>query len=711
MSALRLLSLFLLALAVQPAIAQDYLRVLDPNRNGIRDPGTIEEAVLSVRPKGLFMEYGLYLTFSAQGSRYASDSTRQLEVEYFFTLPEEAVVTDSWLWVEDEIIRADILDKWSASTIYEDIVGQRRDPSILFKRGQGRYELRIFPMLGSESRKVKLTFLMPATWTERTVTAPIPTNMLRSSSRALDRLPILTWKGRLGQNPQLVEAPGTAFRTTTNAEFGTYDYVNVPGSLLGGGLTFAVDAPLTNGLFVSKTSEGGGGWYQMALLPSQALSVTGSRKVAFAIDYDATRTNVNRQQILDALRSQILSTFSAADSFNVFTSRLSVERISDTWLPADAQTVNATFDAMTADRIGTYSSLPALLAQSTSFVTSRGSGSLLVLSSSDQFGNSNVANQIIDDLRANAALPPIHAVDFADRNLTSYQFGGQTFVANSYLFLNLTKLSGGTYTATRTSNTSFADGLTAGIDALSGFVSAFDLYTTLENGFTYGRYGVEQGAEAISADRPILQIGRYFGDFPFVTELSGLYQAQPFSQRYSVAASEATGSDSTLAAMWTGYQIRALEGGAQSNDKINEILSFSLDQRVLSLYSAFLALEPAQGGVVCMACVDETTAVGIEDPAESSDAALHAFPNPFRTTVSISLRLGQPVDASLVEAVVYDLMGRRVRVLDLPPGTLYDTTIEWDGRDEVGRSVASGAYLLVVTTPSGRHTLSLVKAI
>ncbi len=708
MSTFRLLAL--LVLVAQPVAAQDFLRVLDPDRNGIRDPGTIEEAVLSVRPKGLFMEYGLYLTFSAQGSRYASDSTRQLEVEYFFTLPEEAVVTDSWLWVEDEIIKADILDKWSASTIYEDIVGRRRDPSILFKRGQGRYELRIYPMLGSDTRKVKLTFLMPATWTEQTVTAPIPTNLLRSTSRPLSQLPILTWKGRLGQNPQLVEAPGTSFQTTTNAEFGTYDYVKVPGSLLNGGLTFAVDAPLTNGLFVSKMSEGGGGFYQMALLPSQALSVTGSRKVAFAIDYDATRTNVGRQQILDALRSRILASFSAADSFNVFTSRLSVEQASDTWIPADAQSVNATFDALTAERIGTYSSLPALLAQSTSFITSRGSGSLLVLSSSDQFGNSNIANQIIDDLRANAALPPIHAVDFADRNLTSYQFGGQTFVANSYLFLNLTKLSGGTYTATRTSGASFSDGLDTGVDALSGFVSAFDLYTTLDNGFTYGRYGVEQGAEAISADRPILQIGRYFGDFPFVTELSGLYQAQPFSQRYSVSASEATVSDSSLAAMWTGYQIRALERGTQSNDKINEILSFSLNQRVLSLYSAFLALEPAQGGVVCMACVDETTAVGIDDPTEVGDGELHAFPNPFRDAVAISLRLDQPVDASQVTAVVYDLMGRRVRALDLPAGTLQDVTMEWDGRDEAGTPVASGTYLLVVTTPHGRYTLSLVKA-
>src|SRR4030067_84503 len=118
----------------------DYLYVRDP-RGWKGGQGTIEEAVISVRPKGLYMECGLYLTFSARGLNMTNQDT--LEVEFYFDLPKEAIVHDSWLWIGDEIIRAAIMDKWTAASIYEDIVKRRRDPSILYKRGNGQYELRI----------------------------------------------------------------------------------------------------------------------------------------------------------------------------------------------------------------------------------------------------------------------------------------------------------------------------------------------------------------------------------------------------------------------------------------------------------------------------------------------------------------------------------------------------------------------------------------
>jgi len=40
------------------------LRVGDPRNSWWTSQGTIEDASLTVRPKGLFLEYGLYLTFS-----------------------------------------------------------------------------------------------------------------------------------------------------------------------------------------------------------------------------------------------------------------------------------------------------------------------------------------------------------------------------------------------------------------------------------------------------------------------------------------------------------------------------------------------------------------------------------------------------------------------------------------------------------------------
>ena len=95
----------------------------------------IEEAVVSVHPKGIYMEVGhIPDVLCARGVLFCS-AQDTLEVEYFFSLPDGAVVTDSWLWVEDVIIRADIQDAWTAQETYENIVRRRRDPSILYKRG------------------------------------------------------------------------------------------------------------------------------------------------------------------------------------------------------------------------------------------------------------------------------------------------------------------------------------------------------------------------------------------------------------------------------------------------------------------------------------------------------------------------------------------------------------------------------------------------
>lgn len=128
------------------------LTVSDPRNSWNLQTGTIEEASLSVKPRGLYLEYGLYLTFSARGTNWYNSSD-SLEIVLNFDLPANSMIIDSWLWIGDEISKAMILDKWTASSIYENIVKRRKDPSILTKMSDLQYELRIFPMAGNEKEK------------------------------------------------------------------------------------------------------------------------------------------------------------------------------------------------------------------------------------------------------------------------------------------------------------------------------------------------------------------------------------------------------------------------------------------------------------------------------------------------------------------------------------------------------------------------------
>lgn len=82
---------------------------------------------------------------------------------------------------------------------------------------------------------------------------------------------------------------------------------------------------------------------------------------------------------------------------------------------------------------------------------------------------------------------------------------------------------------------------------------------------------------------------------------------------------------------------------------------------------------------------------GVPEAAVAAGRIDAVWPNPFnpQTTVSFSLE-----EAGLVSLEVYGVDGRRVRVLlnDLRPAGAFTAT--WDGRDDAGRPLASGAWFV-----------------
>jgi hypothetical protein len=93
-----------------------------------------------------------------------------------------------------------------------------------------------------------------------------------------------------------------------------------------------------------------------------------------------------------------------------------------------------------------------------------------------------------------------------------------------------------------------------------------------------------------------------------------------------------------------------------------------------------------------------TTSTAVEEEGHdvgiaSSRPATYTFaqnvPNPFNPQTTIRYALPERADICLV---VYDLTGRRVRTLVRGVQQQGRYTVVWDGRDTVGREVASGIY-------------------
>ncbi len=87
-----------------------------------------------------------------------------------------------------------------------------------------------------------------------------------------------------------------------------------------------------------------------------------------------------------------------------------------------------------------------------------------------------------------------------------------------------------------------------------------------------------------------------------------------------------------------------------------------------------------------------TAVEGISDTGLPKEFALEAaWPNPFNASVHIPFALGQA--GTPVQLTIHDLSGRTVRTLT-GPAAAGRHVFRWDGRDDGGEPVGSGAYLV-----------------
>ena len=180
--------------------------------------------------------------------------------------------------------------------------------------------------------------------------------------------------------------------------------------------------------------------------------------------------------------------------------------------------------------------------------------------------------------------------------------------------------------------------------SLSGFITSFDLHTKLENGFCYARYNLDLNTNSIFLNKPILQVGKYQGSFPFIIEASGVYKSVPFSEQHILEDSLLFNSDSTGKKMWSGNYINFLENQAQTNEIVNEIVYNSISERILSLYSAFICIDPSMENQICYDCMenDGGIIISVKDSIKENkndSLSLSAYPNPFNSQVNLRIKL------------------------------------------------------------------------
>jgi len=687
------------------------LRVLDPQSWWSNDQGTIEEATLAIRPHGLYMEYGLYLTFSARNTGFSSNDV--LEVELLFDLPEGTIVNDLWLWIGDDIMKAQIMDQWTASSIYEEIVNRREDPALLIKRGKQNYELRVYPMDGDGQRKVKINYLVPNQWGSNLVSTNLPMDIIHSSKNGLKKMNVIYFPEDEWINPTINELPEIKFQKGNDQTKPEHYIAEISESELSNSLSFGVKSPIENGIYVNKYGSENEGIYQLAYLPSEHIEEKSAKKLTFLIDYEANKSNISLQTLFLNLKSLLKDQFTNIDSFNILYSKLDVIQASDTWLPADSSVIENTLLSILADSISFYSNLPSLLKNGIEFIQNNGNdGSILLIANTDKVGDFELANQLLDDLQSLMnPIIPIHISDFNNINYQYNWFGGRNYKGNEYFYLNLSRITHSNYKTLDGSNT-IGNMLTSIVQSLSGLITSFDLHTSLENGFCYGRFNTNLN-ETIYLNQPILQIGKYIGSFPMQIEVSGVYDSKVFTRTLSIDEDKIFNADSVNNSIWSGNYISSLETGYESNEEVNNIINLSLENRILSLYTAFIALEPNDSSEFCYDCNDDSEVLISVDENEDTEIAdslfIQAYPNPFNPTTTLNVNLPKNIDQSEINMSIYNILGEEVIKFDpMQYATSRRFTLTWNGKNNYGESVSTGIYFFVLSTKEMRQSIKLM---
>ena len=109
-----------------------------------------------------------------------------LEATYLFPIPEGAAIKEFKLWMGNEPIPGEVLDKDEARRIYEEIVRRRIDPGLLEYMDRGLFKASIYPVPAHGEQRIEIEYTEVLSQNNNTVRYNYPLNTERFSSQPIE---------------------------------------------------------------------------------------------------------------------------------------------------------------------------------------------------------------------------------------------------------------------------------------------------------------------------------------------------------------------------------------------------------------------------------------------------------------------------------------------------------------------------------------------
>ncbi len=659
---------------------------------------------------GAYIEHQLHISFAYDFNSWFFKNYEELELEWTFQLPEEAVVYNLYCWKGDSVVRATMLDKWTALQMFDEKTSPIREPALLIRslptyNRQVDYTLRIFPMRRFEVNRVMIQYLVPARPSSGSLRSWLPIPQVTAATGGAKNLRVMAFYDEKPDSVAVVGYQNVVFQhypedrvweTTLPVRYGEYAEMVLP-------------SPIKDEYFLSTFQKGGDTFYQLAVYPPDLPFVDEPRKILILLDYNpGNSSGLTSDLVVTSLKETLERSLTAADSVSMIGAFPDIVFGNERWLAGTQENIDQMFTIFAGRLFLNINFSQELLLAAQSFLQRNGQGEMLWITNRADFptGTYEAQQYAHEILALFTGSSVIHVLDLENVYAMSYYSSDIGYGNRSFTFLSeLTRITGGHLFFYRFHPLKTA--LAAIFFEKVAHYNEVEVQTRMQDGYTFDRrdYALFEGYYPM--DFPIIQTGRLQGNFPMsVTVIANTLQQSVKKDLVIPAEAVQPGSDHLYTAFY-GQQLQKLARRYQNNWVVNEIIALSLETGVLSPYTAFLVPDKWQSYYV-PEFVDETvkgsTPVETHPVVMDSLLCVKASPNPFnpRTTLHIDV----PVRGDF-RVDIYNLAGQLVRRFERSAAVAGRYKVIWDATSDAGLPVTSGIYVARITAQNQVKTIRL----
>lgn len=667
------------------------LTVLDPQQQWNTSPGSIKNLEIDIQTFGMYYEVAYtFDVFTKNSDWFYND---QLEYVLNFKLEEEAVVNDSWLWIEDYISKGVIYEKNYGTEIYEGIVDRQQDPSILTKHTDQDYELRIYPMHPDSTRKVMFSFISPMNGFGLESQISVPINVFNQSELKVQNV---TVNISPDQDWSLLNF------TSDNIEFDTHSGNSTEYLIKDLSKESRLSIPLSkndNSSYFQVYSDGDENFYQLAVFPEFELP-NEPNYYLIVVDYEDQNSAESKNQILLNLQDALSSALKENDFFNIVYSDFVIEFLYDDWQVATTENITSAFTRLNAINIDENSSFRQSVAIALNYLSTYDfKTNCLIYSNDNVQGVPGNAFDLIEDIEEvlDGSEISLHAYDYANRNIYSYWHNGSNYYGNGLLYYLMNLNFDGVY------NTLFQgeyldETLSQIALQTNSQTDIFDLQISIDDGFSYSEYDNLQ--DQYNYGQPIISLGKIYGEGDVQFSFSGLLNGEIFQLEDDISFGSISNNAITKS-LWASRYILEVEDSSTS-EAIQTTIELSKDASLLSKRTVFLCLEPS--------LVPLGDDFDIETTVDTDDLVLELqeltiAPNPFIHEIEIQFS-SEGIKSK--EDIVLELVNAAGQVIDA------NFEIHIQSNDVViklvnGDELLEGMYFVKIMIPNGSKVIKIIK--